>query len=169
MIGILNDLSFRLALLTAKVPEDEWLDTSLYKGYSDTQMVNATQHLLQLTFESRYGYLAGALAVILVAVFSVVPLFYGWWELGRNVLLSPIEIAKASNAPLLLQVHSNRDINAMLEDVGDWRVHYGEDMVSGETRFSFSTDGKARKRIPRRLEMDDPKWVLQPSAGERYE
>lgn len=46
VIGILNDLSFRLARLTAKVPEDEWHDTSLYKGYSDTQMVNATQHLL---------------------------------------------------------------------------------------------------------------------------
>lgn len=40
----------------------------------------------------------------------------------------------------------------MLEDVGDRGVRCGEAMVSRETWFSFSTDGKVRKRIPGRLE-----------------
>jgi hypothetical protein len=50
---------------------------------------------------SNHAFLAGGVAVMLVVVIGVMPLFYGFWDLGRDVTLSPIETAKAFGAPVL--------------------------------------------------------------------
>src|SRR5438034_1836336 len=50
---------------------------------------------LSLVFQSNYRYLAAALAVMLLAVFAVLSQLWGWWELGRQVSLSPLELARA--------------------------------------------------------------------------
>lgn len=34
-------------------------------------------------------------AVSLVGIFVVLPIFWGWWELGRDVSLSPLKVANA--------------------------------------------------------------------------
>jgi hypothetical protein len=60
------------------------------------------------------------------SIFCVMPLFWGFWQLGRKVSLEPLEIARALRAPILANV-KNRDapIDDVMEEVGDRRVQYG--------------------------------------------
>jgi hypothetical protein len=46
---------------------------------------------------------AAAVAVGLAGVLAVLPLYVGWWELGRTPSLNPLETGVAMGAPLLLQ------------------------------------------------------------------
>jgi hypothetical protein len=91
------------------------------------------------------------------------PTFYGWWELGRNVSLSPIEIAKAFNAPIFMNVPSNRDIDAMLKELDGVKVRYGN-KKSVDTSNGMDYGGA----LPEKLEMADPEWVSLPRPGHRY-
>jgi hypothetical protein len=52
-------------------------------------------------------------------------LYWGWWQLGRRVSFSPIEIAKAFDAPLLQNVNTNSRAKDLLRDVGNLRIRYG--------------------------------------------
>lgn len=38
---------------------------------------------------------------MLTCALIVLPLYYGFWQLGRNVSLSPVEIAHTFGAPIL--------------------------------------------------------------------
>ena len=53
-------------------------------------------------YHSHYGFLAGGISVIFLAAFAIIPIFLGWWHLGRPVSMSPLEIARAFEAPLLV-------------------------------------------------------------------
>jgi hypothetical protein len=59
------------------------------------------------------------------AILFAALLYWGWWRLGRHVSLSPIEIAKAFDAPLLQDVNTNARAKDLLHDVGDLRIRYG--------------------------------------------
>jgi hypothetical protein len=70
--------------------------------------------------------MAGALATMLFCVFSVLPSYWGFWQLGRKVTLGPIEIASALGAPVLQQPHARGDVDILLKEVGGREVRYGE-------------------------------------------
>ncbi|KAF8250484.1 hypothetical protein K440DRAFT_618996 [Wilcoxina mikolae CBS 423.85] len=95
---------------------------------STTQTAKATEDMLQTIYISHYKFLFLALTLPLLAVLVIIPLFFGWWELGRSVSFSPLELAKAFDAPVLSGPGSNADINRLLEVVGDRKVRYGEVM-----------------------------------------
>lgn len=40
------------------------------------------------------AFFAGAATIQLVAILAILSTLYGWWDLGRPVGLSPLEIAK---------------------------------------------------------------------------
>ena len=62
---------------------------------------------------------------------GTIALFYGWWELGRAVSLSPIEIAKVFDAPLLNGKGTSAEIGELLNEIGPVRVRYGEPVQCG--------------------------------------
>ncbi len=66
-----------------------------------------------------------AVAASLLGVLALFPLYYGWWDLGRKVSLNPLETAKAFEAPLLKEVHSNAPRSKIVETVGMQHVRYG--------------------------------------------
>ncbi|PGH15651.1 hypothetical protein AJ79_02245 [Helicocarpus griseus UAMH5409] len=88
--------------------------------------VTVVQTNSTLVFQSRYSYLAGALVVMLLAFLAVSTTYYGWWQLVRNMTLSPIEVARAFNAALLRGTPSNMQVSILLAEVGKTRVRYGE-------------------------------------------
>ncbi|KAK8172525.1 hypothetical protein BKA80DRAFT_263170 [Phyllosticta citrichinensis] len=49
--------------------------------------------------------IGAALAVL--GLLGALPLYYGWWELGRDVTMSPVEIAKAFDARLLAKTNEH--------------------------------------------------------------
>jgi hypothetical protein len=60
------------------------------------QTVNMSHTRTIQVFVSNHAFLASDVAVMLVAVIGVTPLFYGFWDLGRDVTLSPIETVMKS-------------------------------------------------------------------------
>jgi len=106
MIG-LNSLTF----ITA---DDIWNRANYTSGnitdneaYQDQSLVyvKASQWKQEVHYSTNFWYMGGALASTLVCVLLVLPVYWGFWELGRKVSLNPIEIANAFQAPVLAAVH----------------------------------------------------------------
>ena len=118
------------------------------KASNASQSLEATEQTQQLIYKSDFRYLYAALAVPLLAVLGIIALFYGWWELGRTVSLSPIEIAKAFDAPLLKGRGTNAEIEDLLGEIGSTRVRYGEAVVrkNAASNSEMSLIGRGVKR-----------------------
>ena len=56
---------------------------------------------------------------------AVFPLFYGWWNLGRDVSMSPVEIAKAFKAPHTEGADANASVDKLLRQIGKRKARYG--------------------------------------------
>lgn len=90
-----------------------------------TQVIEVQQLWSQIVYKSQYTYLAVAVVITILAALCVFIILLGWWDLGRNVTLSPIETANAFAAPTLQDAKSNADIDALLETMGLRRFRYG--------------------------------------------
>lgn len=139
ILAAVRELMFRTAIAAA---------TS-----SDTQHVTARETTTVPIYKSNYLYLYIALGCAAVGWLAVIPLVISYWHVGRAVSMSPIETAKAFGAPQLRCSDSNADSVKLLKEVGDRPVQYGATTVSG---------------VEYRLEMNEPKYVRVPRAGERF-
>lgn len=92
------------------------------------QTVSSTETSRQTIYRSNYAYFGGAITMMLVTTLRIIPLFFGRWRLGRSFSLSPLETAKAFEAPMLDTVGSNSDSSSILREVGHTRFYYGEVM-----------------------------------------
>lgn len=77
-----------------------------------------------LIFQTDYKYLAISLVVMLLALLGVVFQLWGFWRLGRQVTMSPLEIAKAFKAPVMQQVNHISAVDGILKEVGKKKVKY---------------------------------------------
>lgn len=153
MINSMREIAFRTSLRIAA-------DNTSYPNAS--QIVPFTGETPKTIYTSNYAYMTGAVVVSLFGILFVIPTFYGFWELGRPVSLSPLEIAKAFNAPLLTDVHGNRHAQNMLSDVAGMKVRYG-DAGSVTLATTHGGDGDLRK-----LEIGPVTHVRPPAKGARY-
>ncbi len=81
-------------------------DDELSAYYNNSlQYVQATEMKSEVHYSTNTAYMCGALASTLVCVLLIIPVYWGFWELGRKVSLNPIEIANAFQAPVLSSVH----------------------------------------------------------------
>lgn len=96
------------------------------------QLVQAERTSVELVYRSDYMFLGLALMMIGLSALTVLPLLRSWWRLGRQVSLSPIEVARAFGAPeLLVGSASNSDAGELIGDVGVRGVRYGEVVYGG--------------------------------------
>lgn len=116
MLTNLHELMFHTALSAGS-------DNSTYE-----QKLTLQQTKDELVFKSQLEYLAGAVGLMFVTLILVACTYRGWWQLGRNMTLSPIETARTYNAPLLRGngTSSNTDVELLLETIGGTQVRYGE-------------------------------------------
>ncbi|KAA8649631.1 uncharacterized protein ATNIH1004_002302 [Aspergillus tanneri] len=127
VISELQKLMFRTAL---SVPYNS--SHLLYRSYAWDQMIEQIQTANGIkvqdmsVFQVDYGYMAAGAAVMGVCLVVVASTFYEWWKIGRPITMSPTEIAKAFNAPVLKGDGLNGDLDGLLPIVGDRRVRYGE-------------------------------------------
>jgi hypothetical protein len=102
-------------------------------GYPDLALVNRTTSQdaeVNMTFdetvyEIQPQWLAWAFALIGLATLAILSTYWGWWHLGRPVSMSPLEIAKAFDAPLMHRTDPNGSFEDHLKVVGDTLVRYG--------------------------------------------
>jgi hypothetical protein len=148
----LNEIMFRTALVAANA--------------TDIQNVQAMQTSTKVVFKTQYQYLLGAVAIILFSVATSSLMLNGWWILGRKTSLSPVEIAKAFNAPFLHSIRSsNASVEDLLKEIGEREVKYGEvrfRIEDGAVVSMGEIDPATDQQLGRRLEMADPQMVQSP-------
>ncbi|KFY25922.1 hypothetical protein V491_01546 [Pseudogymnoascus sp. VKM F-3775] len=77
-------------------------------------------------YSSDYKFLGASIAIILLSLILITPLYYGYWKIGRRPTLNPLETAKAFGAPLLERAGSNMEVIGLVKVVGPTKVRYGE-------------------------------------------
>ncbi|KAL8924537.1 MAG: hypothetical protein Q9208_004012 [Pyrenodesmia sp. 3 TL-2023] len=141
IIAGIRELFFRTAIAAANGTRS-----------ADVQHVTAQESWETPVYTSSYRFLALAVLSSLLGWLATLPLFTGWWRLGRAVSLSPIETAKAFGAPGLRTNDSNARVQDILREAGDRGVRYG---------VMTTTEGT-------RLMMGEPSRLRSPNAGERF-
>lgn len=136
---------------------------------SNVQSVPAVQVATIAVYQSHYLYLTLTSNFTLLAIIFVIPTFFGYWHLGRNVSMSPIEIAKAFNAPLLRELDSNAEAENLVRSLGEMDVRYG--VVATGNGDNDSEGPKQRLMYTetnvsgRRLEIARSIYVMEPEKG----
>ena len=136
-----RDLMFRTAIYSAN-------------GTNAFQTVKANENVTLPVYHSNYVYLALATLFSVLALLVVFPQFLGWWNLGRQVSMSPIETAKAFRAPMLMGADPNGEKEDLIAVTGDRGVLYGA-VSPGEGQAEW-------------LGMNQPNLVRRPRRGERF-
>lgn len=68
---------------------------------------------------------------------SQTPTYWGWWRLGRQVSMSPLEIARAFNAPILQDADPNATGDDLKRELGHKSVCFAlkdNQLMSGDSR-----------------------------------
>ena len=123
-----------------------------------TQLIQAEQASTEIVYKSQYTFLIIAVALTLFTTLSVLIIFNGWWHIGRNVSLSPIEIARAFAAPLLINSDSNSNVGVLLKQVGNEGVRWG-----AATDHNIEYDA-----LVTTLRFDSPDKCEQPQHGQIF-
>ena len=155
MLNTTNQLTFRTAVQVAQqTPSSAFAQNVVYTGTKITTV-----------YKSNYALMGVAVAINFLGLLSILPVYYGWWELGRNTSLSPLETAKAFGAPLLRDVDGNATATQILKKVGDRRVKYGETFGSGREGEGFLIP---RKGLRGRLQIVEEARARSPEVGDVF-
>ena len=83
----------------------------------------------ELAYKTNLRCAAFTTTFMFICIFAIAPTFWGWWELGRPVSFSPVEIAKAFVAPSLETtgegMSSNASASTVVKHHGDKNLAYG--------------------------------------------
>ncbi|MAD87664.1 MAG: hypothetical protein CL912_32290 [Deltaproteobacteria bacterium] len=186
VIDSLNELMFRIALIFSntskydvmKNPFSEYW-TNFYEAWPNNATsgdpgVPIPQSLTMLqtsnitVFQSNYTYLVAALSIMFLGFVVVIPLFCGFWELGRETSLNPLEVAKAFDAAILWEQGSNAPIKELNKKIRNRVVKYGETVEEDPTILGIRDDGLRQRLKGARLKLDSPTRMSQPQPKTVY-
>jgi hypothetical protein len=183
IINALNEIMFRTALTAARVSKYSIQNISDFGGFTDyyeaipvniteedsglpvVQIIEMQQTSTTAVFKSNYSNLAAALSVMVLGFLVVIPTFHGFWEMGREASLNPLEIAKAFNAEMLYEQSSNAPIRRLAKSIKNRKVKYGEVVDVNFDALGLVVKGG---RQGRRLELADPSRIREPVVRELY-
>ena len=107
----IRSLMFRTAVLSA--------------NETNRQTITAIATGSHTIYKTNYTFTALATLASLLPIAVVLLTFHGAQRFGRQVSLSPIEVARAFGAPILRNSNSNASARALLKQVGSRPVKYG--------------------------------------------
>ncbi|KAJ4309962.1 hypothetical protein N0V94_008671, partial [Neodidymelliopsis sp. IMI 364377] len=119
----LNTISF-VAALYLKGQSATAAPDRAAAGMANQTVVTAVTGIVE-EYTTDFKYVAGALVATLVTILLVLPVYWGFWHLGRKVTLGPLEIANAFNAPVIRPETvkaQHGDFEQVLQEVGERRV-----------------------------------------------
>ncbi|KAF2626069.1 hypothetical protein BU25DRAFT_449747 [Macroventuria anomochaeta] len=123
----INTLSFVAALYLKGQPTTDVHNRTAGGMSSQTALTSVTGIVEE--YKTDFNYVGGALAASFVTMLLVLPVYWGFWQLGRKVTLGPLEIANAFNAPVIRPDYvkaQHGDFEEVLQEVGKRRVRYGQ-------------------------------------------
>lgn len=128
LVALINQLMFGLAIDVSV--DDEYLEPD------HDQILNGTRYPYAVHYRVHSEYMWGAVAATVCCVLLVLPVYWGFWQLGRKVSLNPFEIAHAFRSPVIAQAHTAAPQDLMKE-VGNQEVRYGPVTLDGESYGRF--------------------------------
>lgn len=145
MILMANELAFRTAYTfsTSQATVDSLGLNMTQKQYyivspnltdihrSTTQEATVRDSSLQTVYATHRGWLAGGFVVMVLACLAILPTYWGWWNLGREVSMSPLEIARAFGAPVMPDADPNATGGDIKRSMGDEKVSLNPARVVG--------------------------------------
>lgn len=140
----LRELSFRTSIYAATDPSLDHTGVDSDQGMRSNQTVSYTGHTIQALYLMDWRYMVGGLVVSLLAALSVLPLFYGFWNLDREVSMNPFEIAMAFDAPLLADAGPHFSAGDIVKQIGDKHILYRASTTqepSSPLRWRFGMSG----------------------------
>lgn len=123
----INTLSFVAGLYLNGAPSTD-VSKRAAAGMPSQTMVTSVTGVVE-EYVTNFKYMAGALVATFVTVLFVLPVYWGFWELGRKVTLGPLEITQAFGAAIVMpekfrNIHG--DFDQVLREIGKRRVQYGQ-------------------------------------------
>ena len=150
MILMANELAFRTAYTTtSNVPGSVWLGatTNVYnltsaQPYIISPNLTSTSRKLEqrsvlssstpkTVYTTHREWLAGGAAVMAIAAILISCTYWGFWTLGRSVSMSPLEIARAFDAPILQNADPNATGDDLKKEFGGETIYPGRFTESG--------------------------------------
>ena len=197
IINALNEVMFRIALVTTNMSTYAMIAANYNRanndelGFEDTGYTNYYEDAPQFdpsngtaspkpqvlvmqptsnitVFKSNNSYLATALTVMILGVLVVIPTFHGFWNLGREISLNPLEIAKAFNAEILCDQGSNASASILDKHAKSKEIKYGEVVDDGLRGLRLRAAESVPRFRGRRLEIADASRVKNSSYQALY-
>jgi len=105
-------------------------------------------------YQISYAHIVSGIVVSFAGVLAILPLYYGYWELGRSFSLDPLEIARAFGAPLFDGLDGNVTSQDIDFERGDVVVKYGAlERYGHEKRLRVEETKTSTVRTPWRGEI----------------
>jgi hypothetical protein len=111
LLSTMRELAFRTALQVASTSTANTTITYPYTALTSVTIYTTNQKWLRI-----------ASIFAAMGILCLLPLYNGYWNLGRKVSMSPLEIVRAFDVNLLKDVNANADVEGILKEVGNDRV-----------------------------------------------
>lgn len=154
MISKMQSLAFRTTVAMAIAPDSLFAPSLTGSTLADlrsnwTQQVSVTGYSIVSSYHVSPLLVGLGIALSLVGVAAILPLYYGFWEMGRQVSLNPLEIARAFGAPIMNGLDGNTTPGMIAVERGGMAVKYGAlDRYGQEKRLRVEESGRATVRTP---------------------
>jgi hypothetical protein len=150
LVASMHELAFRISLATAMAPDSVFLpglsaaDVAAHRQ-AWTQTVDYRGWQTRAVFRTDVPYLGLGVVASLLGVVATLPLYTGWWGLGRKPSLSPLEVGRAFGAPVLEGVDGNAGAARIVAEKGGTAVRYGVvERFGEEKKLRIEVVGKTR-------------------------
>lgn len=103
LLANIRDIMFRssVAIVEHKVADYVWTDGTFQQDAQGSNVPSQTithlgeYRIYHTAYKTNTFILGIGVGLMVVAVLAIMPLFWGFWRLGRKVSMSPLEVAKA--------------------------------------------------------------------------
>jgi hypothetical protein len=113
----LNEVAFNAALIAG-----------YEKHLSDLKTFIALRTQPMVVYVSDFGYLGAAMFIHALAIFTVILTLYGFWQIGHETTLSPLQTGRALGSPILAdgeEAGAGENLTKLITEVGKKEVKYG--------------------------------------------
>jgi hypothetical protein len=139
VLAYINELMFRTGAYAAATYNETYLRPLLDDGLQVYYNATAKPGSMVNVFHTNLAYFASAAVVEVFCILVILFTFHGFWRLDRRQMsLSPLEIAKALDSPLLAEVHSDVRGSDIARYYGAREVRYGVSIMKDEKETSVN-------------------------------
>ncbi|KAH7132670.1 hypothetical protein B0J11DRAFT_577572 [Dendryphion nanum] len=154
LIYKMQALAFRITVDMANTNDPTFTNSIAGPDFADLrktwiQAVQVRTSHTRMVYKTDKILVAIGVTLSIISIAAVVPLYNGFWKLGRKVSLNPLEIAKAFAAPMLEGMDGNVSAEMVTVERGGMVVRYGVVERYGEGKtLRVEESARATVRMP---------------------